>query len=90
MLNLDQINEQLAKGDPKLKDVYLKLKEKAEGKKVANPIEPVKLEAAPEPQPVVVEEEARAEETTVYTCSKCQKICANGTGLSAHERKCKA
>ena len=30
MLNLEQINAQIAKGDPKLKDVYLKLKKQAE------------------------------------------------------------
>ena len=96
MLNLQAIEAQLAKGDPKLKDVYLKLKAEAEG---ASAQESVSVESGdglrrvqePEfPQyttPDMVDNTVKREN---FSCSKCQKICANGTGLSAHERKCKA
>lgn len=91
MLNLQAIEEQLAKGDPALRDTYLKLKarltqEVPSGEAVfvrANPIinldNTVSMEAA---EPL--------EEETVFICSKCQKICASNAGLKAHERKCKA
>ena len=102
MLNLQAINEQIAKGDPKLRDVYLKLKAEAEGKLIQQGVKDVIQEAGMLPQEegeskvqVTQDEEGFAKIAELakgaqYTCSKCQKICANGTGLSAHERKCKA
>lgn len=90
MLNLQAIEEQLAKGDPKLQATYQKLKERltkpqmpsgevvfVKANPVINPDNTVSMEAA---DPL--------EETTVFICSKCQKTCASNAGLKAHERKC--
>lgn len=83
MLNLQAIEEQLAKGDPALKDVYLKLKARLTPSETPKqlPVEEAVMEN------VGVQEDGSLVKSE-FICSKCSKVCASNAGRAAHERKC--
>lgn len=92
MLNLQAIEEQLAKGDPALRDTYLKLKARLTQEVPSGEVVLVKAPLASNSDfaqyttPDMVDDTDFKREN--FSCSQCSKVCASNAGLKAHERKC--